>query len=224
MAFENIIREMDNKRNEEDMKLSFNFEPRSLNEYNRLNEIKERALKKARTTKEYKEVEEAIRMADIEKTLDQDAEFHTMRRNELSAELIPILEKDYQEAIERYKTLSTQYEEKYSAIKVKLMKLLDKATNELLPITEELASIEKASDYLFYSKGPYPYTNRSGIFELIDNDVTPIPKVGKECQKEKNVPLTVRDLTQKTVYPFLEERDSKDALVRKLIEEVEPHE
>lgn len=224
MVFEKIIQEMDKKRNEEDMKLSFNFEPRSLSEYTKHNEIKERALKKARTTIEYKEVEEAIRMSDIIKTLDQDAELHTMRRKELTAELTPVLEQDYQEALERYQDLSAQYQEKYSAIKSKLIKLLDKATDELLPITKELASIEAASDYLFYSKGPYPYTNRSGIFELIDSEVTPILKVSKEPMKKIHTNLTVRELTQQTAYPFLEERDSKDALVRKLIEEVEPNE
>lgn len=219
MAFENIIREMDKKRNEDDMALSFKFQPRSLNEYNKRAEIKERALKKAKTTTEYQEVEEAGRLEKIEATLNNDSEFKSMKRKELTTELSPILAQDYQEATERYTALFTEYEKKYSSAENELKKLLEKVSDELLPITKELASIEAANDYLFYSDGPYKDYLRSGINELIDTDIKPITKITKPPIRQQKQP-TVGEIIDKTVYPFLKQRDSKEKLIRILVEGV----
>lgn len=219
MAFENIIREMDKRRNEDDMALSFKFQPRSLNDYGRRIEIKERALKKAKTTTEYQEVEEAVRLEKIESSLNNDSEFKSMKRKELTDGLSPILAQDYQEATERYTALFTEYEEKYSAAENELKKLLEKVSDELLPITKELASIEAANDYLFYSDGPYAASLRSGINELIDTDIKPIAKIAKPSIRQQKQP-TVGEITETTVYPFLKQRDSKDKLIRNLIEGV----
>lgn len=223
MVFENIIREMDKIRNEEDMALSFNFDPKNVNEYGRHTELKEQALKNTRTTAEYKEVEEAIRMAGIERRMNNDNEIKQMKRSELTAELSPILEKDYQEAINQYTTLTTEYKEKLREFQKQLNALLENSINSLLPITKELASIEKANDYLFYSKGTDLYSMATGITALIDTNVKPIPKIEKEATKPQKI-QTMGEYGAKEVYPFLNRIDTKEALTELLVEGVNEHE
>lgn len=223
MAFETIIREMDRIRNEEDMKRSFRFEPRNLNDYTVQSELKERALKQSKTVKEYKETEEAIRFASIEKGLDQDSDLKEMARLELTEQLTPLLMKDYQAAMSRYTELTTTYEETYASFQQQLKNLVAQSVNELLPITKELAQIEAANEYLFHSKGPYPHTMNLGIRELIDTDVQPIAKVPRTPFKPQKQVL-MSELTQKVVYPFLSRMDTREALVQKLIEGVQEDE
>lgn len=219
MAFENIIREMDQIRNEDDMKLSFRFNPRYPNEYEKHSEIKKQALNNSKSVVEFKETEEAIRFAAIESGLDRNAELNEMNRLALTEQLQPILETDYQEAVNQYYKLKSQYEEKYADFQEQLNTLIEESVNQLLPITKELADIEAANDYLFYSKGPYAYTMNNGINELIDTDIKPIVKTTRTPIKPQKK-VTMGEVTQKYVYPFLNRIDRKETLVNNLIEGV----
>jgi hypothetical protein len=219
MEFENIIREMDQIRNEDDMKLSFRFNPRYPNEYGKHSEIKKQALNNSKSVMEFKETEEAIRFAAIESGLDRNAELNEMNRLALTEQLQPILETDYQEAVNHYYKLKSQYEEKYADFQEQLNTLIEESVNQLLPITRELADIEAANDYLFYSKGPYSPTMNSGIHELIDTDIKPIAKTTRTLIKPQKK-VTMGEVTQKFVYPFLNRIDRKETLVNNLIEGV----
>ena len=223
MAFENIIREMDRIRNEEDMKLSFRFRPRYPNEYGRHSEIKQRALNNSKSVSEFKETEEAIRLAVIESGLNKNAELNATNRFTLTEQLQPILETDYQEAMKQYGKLKSQYVETYSSFQQQLNALIEESVDQLLPITKELAAIELANDYLFHSKGPYSPTVNSGIYEMIESDIKPISKIPRTpIQPQKKI--TMGDFTQKSVYQFLDRIDSKETLVNKLIEGVNGYE
>lgn len=219
MAFENIIQEMDRIRNEEDMKLSFRFNPRYVNEYGIHSVIKERALNSSKSVLEFKETEEAIRMAAIERGLDKNTELNEMNRLALTEQLQPILNEDYRAAMSQYRKLKKEYQTTYSDFQQKLNRLIEESVNQLFPITKELARIEASNDYLFNSKGPYPHTMRLGINELIDTDVQPIAKISKTIPKPPRN-ITMGEVTQKDVYPFLNRVDSKETLVNKLIEGV----
>lgn len=223
MAFENIIREMDRIRNEEDMKLSFRFKPRDPNEYGRHSEIKKRALDNSKSVSEFKETEEAIRFAEIESGLSKNTELNATNRCTLTDQLQPILETDYQEAMKQYGKLKSQYIETYSSFQQQLKALIEESVNQLLPITKELAAIELANDYLFNSKGPYSHTMNSGIHELIDTDIKPISKIPRTPVKPQKK-VMMGDITQKNVYSFLDRIDSKETLVNKLIEGVNGNE
>ncbi len=139
MAFENIIREMDRIRNEEDMKLSFRFETSLSNEYGRHSEIKQRALNNSKSVSEFKETEEAIRLAVIESGLNKNAELNATNRFTLTEQLQPILETDYQEAMKQYGKLKSQYVETYSSFQQQLNALIEESVDQLLPITKRVS-------------------------------------------------------------------------------------